>query len=137
MDQLSLEPYAARIRWHFSDAQPLSYWKTLCATFLDDVAFACMARPPAVIGHIKGLALLPGGGFLRGSKVSTRHAADVEISGASAVSCRELEIALNVLVYGLPAFEAERVVGETGRAIAMHAGATFEVIAEGHTHHHD
>ena len=138
MDQLNLEPFAARIRWRFPEAQPLSRWQSLVASFLDQVALACATNPSVVIGHIKGLALLPGGGFLRGSKVSTKHSADVEIADAQTGECQELEMALNVLVYGLAWSEAKRIVLKAGDAIATQAGAMFEVVAiERHDHHHD
>lgn len=129
MDQLTLEPYAARLRWRFPEAQPLDRWQALFAAFLDELALACTAGEPSVIGHIKGLALLPGGGYLRGSKVSVRYPADMELDGATAGQFPDLEMALNVLVYGLDLSQAQRRVLDTGQALAQRRGTVLEVIA--------
>jgi len=129
MDPLALEPYAARLRWRFPEAQPLANWQALFAAFLDELGWACTAAGRRVIGHIKGLALLPGGGFLCGSKVSPHYPPDMEISGATADSCAELELDLNVLVFGLPLSEAGRIVPEVGQAQALRWGAELEVLA--------
>ena len=137
MDPLTLEPYAARLCWRFPGAQPLERWQALFAAFLDELGQACAAEGARVIGHIKGLALLPGGGYLRGSKVSTDYPADVETKEALTDSCAELELSLNVLVYGLRLSEAQRIVPETSLALGQRWGAELEVLTLSDHHHHD
>jgi hypothetical protein len=133
VDPLELEPYAARLCWRFAEAQSLETWQALFTAFLDQVAQACTAAGgPRVIGHIKGLMLLPGGGFLRGSVVSARYPPQVEISRAASGTCAELEMALNVLVYGLPLTEAQQLVPEAGQRLARRWGAVVDVVASNH-----
>ena len=132
MGALTLEPYAARLRWRFSQGQPLVRWQALFSTFLDQVGHAADAAGPYVIGHIKGLALLPGGGFVRGSKVSADYPSDVEVQGAGDAVCAELEMALNVLVYGLPLTQTRQIVPEVGRELARQWDAELEVVEAGH-----
>lgn len=140
MDPLTLEPYAARLRWRFPQAQALDRWQALFAALLDELAVACTQGGGRVVGHIKGLALLPGGGFVRGSKVSPRYPSDVDIEGAAIDACAELEVALNVLVYGLPLSEGRRIVPEIGQGLAQRWGAELEIVAASTEHesgHHD
>lgn len=129
MENLTLEPYAAWLRWRFPEAQALEGWQTLFAALLDELALACTTDGVRVIGHIKGLALLPGGGYLRGSKVSVEYPSDVEIAGATSGSCSELEFALNLLVYGLPLSEGQQIVSKIGKRLALRWGAELEVLA--------
>jgi hypothetical protein len=128
MDPLTLQPCATRLRWRFPEPQPLERWQTLFAAFLDRLALDCDASGPYVIGHIKGLVLLPGGGYLRGSKVSTQYAADVEVGRSTRTLFKDLELELQVLVYGLPLPEAQRIVQEAGQALAQNWNAELEVI---------
>jgi len=128
---LTLEPYAARLRWRFAEEQPLVRWQALFSAFFDKVGQATDAAGPYVIGHIKGLALLPGGGFVRGSKVSAGYPSDVEVHGADAAACAELEMSLNVLVYGLPLTRARRIVAEVGQELARQWDVALEVVAAG------
>ncbi len=134
MDPLTLEPYAACLRWRFPKAQALESWQALFAALLDELALACTAGSVRVIGHIKGLALLPGGGFLRGSKVSIEYPSDVEIVGASSGAYSELELTLNLLVYGLPLSEGQRLVPEIGEQLALRWDAELEVLARSAEH---
>ena len=126
MTALSLVPYAARLRWSFATAQAADQWQALVATFLEDLAAACVAGEMHVIGHIKALALLPDGGFLRASTISARHPADVAIERAGDRPCSELELALNVLVYGLAWTEAHRLVQASAQQVAKDRGAVVE-----------
>lgn len=125
----SLSPYAARLRWYFATAQAADQWQALVATFLEDLAAACVAGEMHVIGHIKALALLPDGGFLRASTISARHPADVAIERAGDRPCSELELALNVLVYGLAWTEAHQLVKASAQQVAADRGAVVEQLA--------
>ncbi|MBC7252081.1 MAG: hypothetical protein H5T62_17615 [Anaerolineae bacterium] len=139
MDSLTLEPYAARLRWRFPQEQTLQKWQTLLANFLDELGRACVTSGPYVIGHIKAIALLPGGGFLRGSKVSARYPADTECTGQDPDRYAELDMTLNVLVYGPSWTETHRLVSEVGLALAQRWGAELSISiadSEHHYHHH-
>jgi hypothetical protein len=168
MAELSLEPFAARLRWRLTESQPLEGWQDLMAGLLDELAIACSTSKSHVIGHIKALALLPSGGYLRGSKVSTSYPADVEAqsvggdtpqptsakppntdigsdgfgrsiaaeaattnaSGSASDKNSEyaqLEMTLNLLVYGLPLDSARRIVSETCASAAARWDAELEI----------
>ena len=142
MDELTLTPYAARLQWCFSAPRPLAEWRKLLAELLDELALATQSVESAVIGHIKALVLLPAGGYVRGSKVSAAVPADVEIAAAHQTDCAELELSLNVLVYGLPLPEMQRIVAGVVLALALcwEAEAQLhDVTSSGpheHRHHH-
>jgi hypothetical protein len=151
MAELSLEPYAARLVWRFEQPQPLTTWQDLLAALLDELGLACSTSDRHVIGHIKAFALLPAGGFLRGSKVTACYPADVEAHidwhassvppPAERASARdtnhapdqarsghtELEMTLNMLVYGLPMDSARRMVKATAVSQAARWNAELEI----------
>ncbi len=145
MDQLTLEPYAAHLHWRFPEAQSSETWRELFATLLDGLAPACTGGGLYVIGHIKGLVILPDGSFLRGSKISVQYPADVEMEGAAADFWVELEMSLNVLVYGPPLSETRRIVSRVAQTTARQWNAEvtiapldgIEGLAAGHHHSHD
>jgi len=136
MDSLTLEPYAARLRWRFPQEQSPQKWQTLLANFLDELGRACVTAGPYVIGHIKGLALLPGGGFLRGSKVSAHYPADTEYTGQDTDRYAELDMTLNVLMYGPSWTETRRLVSEVGLSLAQRWGAELSIAVADNEHHH-
>ena len=77
-----LEPFAARLRWQFPSAIALCEWGALLGECLETLARRCDETGPHVVGHIKGLALLADGAYVRVSVVSPRHPADVEVGGS-------------------------------------------------------
>ena len=145
MAELTLEPYAARVHWRFAEAQSAETWRELFAALLDGLAPACTGGGLHIIGHIKGLIVLPDGGFLRGSKVSDQYPADVEVEGAAAGLEAELEMSLNVLVYGPPLAETRRIVSQVAQATARRWNAEVRIdpldgiagLAAGHHHSHE
>ncbi len=140
MAKLILEPYAARLTWRFPEPQPPRRWQALFAALLDEVARTCATEESRVIGHIKGLGVMPDGGFLRGSTVGAQRPADVDLYLGPHGSSAELEMTLNVLVYGLPAGEAGGIVREIGLALAVREGARVDVApveSQEDPHHHD
>ena len=84
-----------------------------------------------MIGHIKCVALLPGGGFLRGSKISVHYPPDMALHAGNVVPVAMLELSLNVLVYGLPLSEARHILRETALHLAQKWGAGLEIVQTG------
>jgi hypothetical protein len=140
MNDLLLEPYAVQQRWQMPAPLAGRDWETLLASYLAELAHACTAAGPAVIGHIKALALFSDGGYLRISAVSAVHPPTTD--GRAPDGLAELALTLNVLVYGL----ARDVLSGLARDIASslaaaHAGLVIEsTLGMGrdtpHTHEH-
>ncbi|MBN1374998.1 MAG: hypothetical protein JXA01_02460 [Dehalococcoidia bacterium] len=126
--ELKLEPFASRLRWQFARKQSLEYWQALFEDLLEQLAQACNAGNPKLIGHIKCVALLPDGGFLRGSKISMHYASDMEIKTEKSISYNTLVLSLNMLVYGLSIFEARHILQETALFIAQKWDAGQEIL---------
>jgi hypothetical protein len=106
---LILEPYAVNQRWRFGTTD-MSHG-ALITEYLESIARACNNAGECVVGHIKALALFPGGNFLRVSVVSPSLPADQE--GDVPSGCTDLDLALNVIVYGLERAMLERIVHAT------------------------
>lgn len=114
MDELILEPYAVVQHWTLAVAG--GPWEKIIAAYLEELARRCQAAGRCVIGHIKALALFPGGKFLRVSSVAAHLPASVD--GAVPPGCTSLDLTLNVLVYGLERGRIEQIVQETARETA-------------------
>jgi len=113
---LNFTPYASHVHLSFSREQSGAEWKKLIECFLDELGQKC-AEEKSVIGHIKCLSRLPGGGYIRGSKVSPDYPADVDlITGTHPM--KEMKLTLNVLVYGLCTSHLSQLVEKTAREIA-------------------
>jgi len=147
--ELTLEPYAARMEWRLPDgvvgeSLPQSPgadlpWERILAGLLEGLANRADREGEALIGHIKGLATFPDGGYLRVNVVSAGQPADV--AGAVPPGCRELTFTLNVLIFGLPYARVAGLVEETAAEVAACWGCQVRVHAAhtpGHeAHHHD
>lgn len=125
MAELTLEPYAARLRWHLPSAVASHEWEAILSEYLEALARHCDEAAPCVIGHIKGLALFPNGDYLRISIVSPARPADVE--GNASEHYAELTLTLNVLVYGLSRDVLERLAQETAADVASRWGGMVTV----------
>jgi hypothetical protein len=150
VSELILEPYAVQQRWQLPAPQPGSAWQRLLGDYVMSLARACAAcktetrsatgaeaqRPcTPVIGHIKLLALFPGGGYLRASAVSAAH--PPTYSGQVPDDLAKLTVTLNVLVYGLAHDVLQSLSRDVASALAAaHAGQVTEEDASsvGHTH---
>jgi hypothetical protein len=108
--QMTLHPYAADIRFSADRLLSEQQWRDRLAKFLESIARRCEASGPSVIGHIKALALFDDNRYLRASVVSSRHPADLE--GNPPADFRQMEITLNVLVYGLERSVIEALVAD-------------------------
>jgi len=128
--ELTLEPLAAVCTWRAQKPEPLAAWAALLGQFLERLARASVRTAesgPTVIGHIKALATLPGGAFLRGSVVAARHAPDVQTGGALPDTLVELSFTVNVLVYGLSHRDAASLVEREAGRLAAELGAEAAV----------
>ena len=96
----TLEPFATWLRFGVEVPISAANWGELVREFIRIVTVRCAVDPELLIGHIKGFSRFPGGGYLKVSSVAAGIASDVEVRGDAADSCREIDIALNVLVYG-------------------------------------
>jgi hypothetical protein len=85
--------------------------EALITEYLEDIARACNNEGKGLVGHIKALALFPGGNSLRVSVVSPDLPADRE--GGVPSGCAEIDLTVNVIVYGLERAVLERIVHET------------------------
>jgi hypothetical protein len=114
MDELILEPYAAVLRWHLPAAG--DRWEAILAGYLETLAQRCHASGRCVIGHIKALALFPGGGYLRLSVTAPHLPASVE--GQVPPGCTQLDLTLNLIVYGLSQTTLEQIALEAAAQAA-------------------
>lgn len=114
MDDLSLEPYAVSQRWRFLPEH--TDWETLIVEYLETIARRYVEFDNCVIGHIKALALFPGGDYLQVSVIDPALPAGVK--GCVPPNCTELRLTLNVIVYGLKRDLLERIASETAAHLA-------------------
>jgi hypothetical protein len=111
---LILEPYAVVQHWHMPEAD--GHWEKILAEYLQTLAQRCASAGKCVIGHIKALALFSDESFLRISVIAANIPASLE--GRAPAGCTELELTLNVLVYGLERSVIEMITLETSLEIA-------------------
>ena len=114
MADLILEAYAVSQRWRFSPKGP--NWESLIVEYLETIARTCMDFDNCVIGHIKALALFPGGGYLQVSAINPEL--PVGVKGCAPPGCTELTLTLNVIVYGLEHDLVERIVWDSAAQLA-------------------
>ena len=126
MSTPALEPYATQQRWQAGEPLPGAAWQSLLADYLAALARACAAAGPCVIGHIKALALFDTGDYLRISAVSATH--EPTVDGCVPDGLSALSLALNVLVYGLPAARLQALTWET--VVVLAQGSAVAVTEE-------
>lgn len=125
MTTLTLEPLAARLRWRFAQALTGDEWGAVFAEHLESLAKRCVETEAGVIGHIKGLAVVPGGGYVRVNLVSPLRPADIESTASS--SCARLTFDLNVLVYGLSFEQVRQMTLNTAAMVASRRGGLISI----------
>ena len=111
MPAIILDPFSASLRMTPATPKTGKECSVILAAFLETLATLCEQAGPSVIGHIKALALLPRGQYIRGSVVGPSLPADVETM-VSEKSVPHLHLTLNMLVYGLARETLERVLRE-------------------------
>ena len=116
MNDLIFEPYAARLHWRFT--QPLigAEWGALFAEYVEALARCSAQLAPIVVGHIKGIAIAPSGGYVRVNL--TRSSAPADVESTLPDRRADLSLDLNVLIYGLPFDEINVVAQETAAQVA-------------------
>jgi hypothetical protein len=119
MPEMILDPFTARLTITLGTAKTAQECSLVLASFLETLATLCDQAGPSVVGHIKALALLPKGQYMRGSVVSPRLPAEVEVT-FSGSSISYLCLTLNMLVYGLSRETLERLVRD---AVLQHEEA--------------
>ncbi len=97
MAELTPGHYAVKERWGLPEGE--ARCEALVTEYLETIARRCHQTGRCVIGHIKALALFAQGGYLRVSVISPTRPAVVESHLSQ--PCREFELILNVVVYGL------------------------------------
>lgn len=118
-----LEPYGVRVVLHpvgeVSEAEP--FLKAL----LEEVASRASAEGASVIGHLKCF-LKSGSGRLGCSLTSLRSGAGCHSDGRGPVLLEDgAELALAVLVYGLPAATIDKLVSEALTGLLEPLGVTW------------
>jgi len=98
MKEMILEPYTAGLDFKMDSPMTAAQWGSMISELVGTIARHCSEAGPCVIGHIKGLAIIPGNGFLKISVISSNHPADVDAESGDDSS--ELSMTLNVIVYG-------------------------------------
>lgn len=109
MAELTLEPYATVQSWHLPAAD--GHWEEILLEYSQTLAQRCAAAGNCVIGHIKALALFSEGSYFRVSAVAANIPASME--GKVPPGCTDLDLTLNVLVYGLERTLIEQITRET------------------------
>jgi hypothetical protein len=115
MDALILEPYAEVQRWSIPGTQVP--WTEVFSDYLEELAHACQASGPAVIGHIKALALFPDSSYLRISVVAPHIPAQVD--GEAPPGWNTLDLTVNVIVYSLARSTLEEITWQVAQRIAQ------------------
>lgn len=111
MSALSLEPFAARVYFSTQANLPAGEGQKVLAEFLETIAGRCDAGGDTVIGHIKAIALFADDTYFRVSVVSAQHAAETD--GNTLADITDAKITLNVLVYGLPRNQLQKIVQDS------------------------
>ena len=134
MTGLALEPYAVRLHWR--SARPLtgSDWGALFAEHIQLLAAHSTNMTASVVGHVKGLALAPGDGYVRVNLVSASAPADVECTIQGQYTA--LTFDLNVLIFGLPLEQVKRLTADAAENIASHWGGQVDIESIHYEHTH-
>ena len=111
---MNLEPYAVVQRWQLPDAE--GQWENILAEYLQGIARRSTTGGKSVIGHIKALATFTDHNYLRISVVAANIPANIE--GQVPKDCIELELTVNVLIYGLKRTVIQQIVLETANEFA-------------------
>ena len=123
MDDLKLEPYAVVIRWQMPEG--VVAWEAILGEYIQLLAQKCSEAGKCVIGHIKALATFSNQDFIRISAIDANI--PVTIEGSVPAGTHELDLTVNVLVYGLEIIKIETITHKTAHIVATSrkGGVTF------------
>jgi hypothetical protein len=108
VDELTLEPYTVVQHWHLPDAD--GQWESILREYLQRIVQRCTAAGTCVIGHIKALSIFSDKTNVRVSVVAAHIPANLD--GRVPSGCTDLDLTLNVLVYGLERTVIEQITRE-------------------------
>lgn len=124
MAELTLEPLSLKQRWQRrSGSGP---WARILSEYLESLAQVCTQHGKCLIGHIKGLALFPEGGYLSISVVAPGIPAS---TGGQDRDCSALDVTINVIVYGLPRPVLEEITRQAADRTAQKWGLEVKNVA--------
>jgi hypothetical protein len=100
--------------WQLSNSE--GQWDTILGEYLEKVAQRCTDEGDCVIGHIKALSTFSDHSYLRISVVAAHIPANIE--GKVPAGVAELDLTVNVLVFGLERALIEKITRDTANEIA-------------------
>jgi hypothetical protein len=130
--------YAGKVHAHFDRAKEPDEIRSLVSSTISMVAKECMKDGAHLIGHIKCIAEVDSGKYIACSVVSAEN--DAMCRGELDGSSKNLNLILNVLIYGLDKPKVEAIVVRSAKSV-FHGKSThvnFENLEfEGHEHCED
>jgi len=136
MSSLTFEPHAVQQVWHINRPLGSTAWMELFGEYLRALAAGCQAAGPCVIGHIKLLGLFGDKDYLRMSVVDAGRPPTV--TGAVPGCPDQIEIVLNVLVYGIAKETLAVLTSRTAVSVAERWGGAVDehcqTVSSGHAH---
>jgi hypothetical protein len=132
--------YAVKMEVHLQESVLSAMLHSRIESLLSTIAKECMAAGATLIGHIKCLASTADHGFLAVSVVDERGAP--RSRGGLEDGIEEIEIVLNVLLYGLSRDMVEEIVKRTTQQELDIPGAHIHLTEldgdhQGGGHHHE
>ncbi len=108
---ISLEPFAAMVDFQFTSPMLGNTLETMLLEYIRELGQRCDDKDGSIIGHIKALGIFPDKSHIRLSLVSVAHPPEKE--GTVPDDKQDIQITLNVLVYGVPAVLLESIAMDT------------------------
>jgi hypothetical protein len=130
--EIILEPYAVRQCWRLPGADP--DWQGFLGEYLSELARVCQSSGRVVIGHIKALAVFQQGGYYRVSVV--RADLPVTSEGSIPAGIHDLELTLNLIVYGLSREHLTEVTQSVSAELAIKFAGQVNTQPQPENHHH-
>jgi len=126
MNELILEPFAARIYFHLQPNPSPGQGQKILAGCLQAIAEKCEAAGNSLIGHIKAIALFPDGTYFRVSVVGAKHPAETD--GNASADITDSRITLNILVYGLPRSRLHQIVEQSALEVGRFRNCEISIL---------
>ncbi|HUL39236.1 MAG TPA: hypothetical protein VLU38_03005 [Methanomassiliicoccales archaeon] len=127
--------YAGKVHARFDRAKGSEEVRSLVSSTISRVAKECMKDGARLIGHIKCIAEVDSGKYIACSVVSAEN--DAVCRGELDGSSKNLNLILNVLIYGLDKPKVEAIVVRSAESVFEGKGmhVEFEDLEfEGHEH---